>query len=253
VFVEASGTVRLLDFGIARVRELTRERGSTEMGAIMGTPSFMPPEQARGRWDEVDARSDLWALGATMYTLLTGERVRSAQTLNEELLLAMTKPVPPLRRALPGVDAAIGRVIDKALAMERTERFASADEMLRALDASAVRSGRVRGRWGLVAVALLTSAGVAMVAVSETRGAAIVRDDAPRHKADHASRGAEAPASEERLVGNVAADPGPPVVTRHADARGAPSLPTTTSAPAHVDPLPPSTPAPARPVLDRRR
>jgi len=79
VFVETAGGVRLLDFGIARVLELTRERGGTEAGAILGTPSFMPPEQARGRWDEVDARSDLWAVGATMYTLLTGEPVAKRQ------------------------------------------------------------------------------------------------------------------------------------------------------------------------------
>src|SRR5690606_2728497 len=66
------GKVKLLDFGIARVRELTTDPTRTLTEGLMGTPAFMPPEQARGNWAEVDQKSDLWALGATMFTLLTG-------------------------------------------------------------------------------------------------------------------------------------------------------------------------------------
>jgi eukaryotic-like serine/threonine-protein kinase len=54
------GRIRLLDFGIARLRELTSWTGATHGGTAMGTPAFMSPEQARSLWDEVDARSDLW-------------------------------------------------------------------------------------------------------------------------------------------------------------------------------------------------
>ena len=56
----------------------------------MGTPAFMPPEQARGRWDSVGPRTDVWALGATMFTLATGLCIHEAETLNEILLAAMT-------------------------------------------------------------------------------------------------------------------------------------------------------------------
>src|SRR5262249_15491612 len=67
VFLTREGAVKLLDFGIARLDELHPSRVGTEIGITMGTPGFMPPEQARGRWDEVDARSDLWAVGATVF------------------------------------------------------------------------------------------------------------------------------------------------------------------------------------------
>ncbi len=62
----------------------------------MGTPAFMAPEQARGLWDQVDARSDLWAVGATMFSLLTGSEVHTGRTGNEVLIAAATKPAPPL-------------------------------------------------------------------------------------------------------------------------------------------------------------
>ncbi len=80
-------------------------------GATMGTPAFMPPEQARGRWDEVDARSDVWATGATMFALLAGRFVHEAATLNEQLLAAMTRFAPPFASILPELtpEVATGR------------------------------------------------------------------------------------------------------------------------------------------------
>src|SRR5690606_6968872 len=69
----ADGWVKVLDFGIARLHELaTRGTAATQLGDLMGTLEFMPPEQAQGQWDQVDAQSDLWALGAAMHTMLTG-------------------------------------------------------------------------------------------------------------------------------------------------------------------------------------
>ena len=59
VFLTADGGVKILDFGIARVRERTNESSATKTGSLLGTPSFMPPEQARGEWAEVDARADV--------------------------------------------------------------------------------------------------------------------------------------------------------------------------------------------------
>ena len=72
MFLTLSGAVKVLDFGIARARELA---SATVTGTVMGTPGFMPPEQARGQWSVVDARSDVWAVGATMYALLSGKLV----------------------------------------------------------------------------------------------------------------------------------------------------------------------------------
>ena len=83
----------------------------------------MPPEQARGRWDEVDGRSDLWAVGATMFELLSGRRVHDGGTVNEVLLAAMANRAPPVGSVVATVAPAVGYVIDKALRFERERRW----------------------------------------------------------------------------------------------------------------------------------
>lgn len=133
-FLTSNGTVKVLDFGIARIRELqTAAARATRTGDAMGTPAFMPPEQALGNWGDVDVRTDLWALGATMFTLLTGRLVHEAATLNQTLLAAMTKPAPPIRSVMADVPPAVAQVIDRALAFHREERWQSATEMQQAL------------------------------------------------------------------------------------------------------------------------
>jgi serine/threonine-protein kinase len=128
VFVTREGKVKLLDFGIARMIEPGRPR-TTKSGATMGTPAFMPPEQARGRWDLLDGRTDLWAVGATMYIQLTGHQVREADTPNEELLLAMTEPAPSLSELRPDLPPALIELVDKALAFEQEDRWPNARAM----------------------------------------------------------------------------------------------------------------------------
>jgi serine/threonine protein kinase len=129
VFLTRAGVVKVLDFGIARLRELSTVSTATRAGSTMGTPAFMPPEQARGLWDDVDARTDLWAVGATMFTLLTGRLVHEGRTTNEVLLGAMSKLAPPLRSILADVPVAVARVVDKALAYEKSARWADAAKM----------------------------------------------------------------------------------------------------------------------------
>src|SRR5258706_16287717 len=90
VFLTKDARVMVLDFGIAHLRELSMGTRMTQAGRAMGTPSFMPPEQARGKWEDVDAQSDVWAVGATMFTLLAGRYVHQAETMNELLLAAMS-------------------------------------------------------------------------------------------------------------------------------------------------------------------
>ncbi len=128
VFVTRDGKVKLLDFGIARMIEPGRPR-TTQSGATMGTPAFMPPEQARGRWDQLDGRTDLWAVGATMFVQLTGRQVREAQTPNEELLLAMTVPAPSLAEFAPDLPKPLIELVDRALASEQDNRWANARAM----------------------------------------------------------------------------------------------------------------------------
>jgi eukaryotic-like serine/threonine-protein kinase len=101
VFLTRIGIVKVLDFGIARLKELSSTSRATRTGTSMGTPAFMPPEQARGVWEEVDARSDLWAVGATMFSLLSGAEVHTGRTGNEILIAAATKPAPSLASVMP--------------------------------------------------------------------------------------------------------------------------------------------------------
>jgi serine/threonine-protein kinase len=134
VFLTRAGQVKILDFGIARLRELSSTASTaTRSGATMGTPSYMPPEQARGLWDQVDGRSDLWAVGATMFALLSGAEVHSGRTANEVLIAAATQPAPPLASVLPEVSPAVARVVDNALAFEREHRWRDAATMQEAV------------------------------------------------------------------------------------------------------------------------
>src|SRR5580692_274732 len=81
LFVTKAGALKVLDFGIAKVFEQRQTRQSTtRAGMVMGTPAFMAPEQALAHWEEVDGRTDLWAVGATMFTMLSGRHVHDAKT-----------------------------------------------------------------------------------------------------------------------------------------------------------------------------
>jgi serine/threonine protein kinase len=133
IFLTRTGAVKLLDFGIARLRELSTESTATRSGSTMGTPAYMAPEQARARWDEVDSRTDLWAVGATMFKLLTGRVVHMADTVNEQLLAAMTQPAPPIGRLAPTVPIPVVEVVDKALAFDKEDRWVDARAMQRAI------------------------------------------------------------------------------------------------------------------------
>jgi serine/threonine protein kinase len=127
VFLTHEKRVRLLDFGIARVEAATRTH-ATEAGTTLGTPAFMPPEQALGRWAELDGRSDLWSLGATMYLLLSGSPVREPGSMTEQLLGAMTRPVPSLGD-VTSLPRSVVAVVDRALAFHREDRFPDARSM----------------------------------------------------------------------------------------------------------------------------
>jgi serine/threonine-protein kinase len=128
VFLTEDGAVRLLDFGIARVSDPGRPH-TTLLGETMGTPAFMPPEQARGRWDEIDGRTDLWAVGATMFFALCGRPVHRGETANEQLLAAMTEQASSLNDMVPGLPSRLVDVVDRALAFEKTDRWPDARAM----------------------------------------------------------------------------------------------------------------------------
>ncbi|MBL8606132.1 MAG: protein kinase [Myxococcales bacterium] len=147
VFLTRQGTLKVLDFGVARLAdERAPAARRTRTGVLMGTPAFMAPEQARGKWSEVDARTDLWAVGAIMFTLLTGRPVHAGETLHELIVAASMRPAPSLARMMQA-PLSLVRVVDKALAFEKRERFDDATAMLSAVSAAIpdVLATRARG------------------------------------------------------------------------------------------------------------
>lgn len=132
VFITTDGRVKLLDFGIAKLRD-GESVFKTRTGDSMGTPAFMPPEQAAGRWSEVGPHSDLWALGATLFTLLTGQIVHDGDTAQLIMVNAITKPAPSVLSLRADLPAQLAAVIDRSLAFKPTARFSSAQEMRAAL------------------------------------------------------------------------------------------------------------------------
>jgi len=132
VFLTTKGHIKVLDFGFAKVKEAAQAE-STAIGTLLGTPGFLPPERARGQKEEVDARSDIWSVGATIFTLVSGEHVHPET--NPVALLAATaqRPARSLASVAPGVPRAVVDIIDKALAFEKSDRWASAGEMREAL------------------------------------------------------------------------------------------------------------------------
>jgi eukaryotic-like serine/threonine-protein kinase len=133
IFLTQEGIVKILDFGIARVQELAAGSNATRPGSSMGTPAFMPPEQALGRSHEVDARSDIWATGATMFTLLSGELVHQGATSNEQLVRAATAHAPSLASVLPDALPLLVEVVDRALQFEKADRWSTAAAMQEAI------------------------------------------------------------------------------------------------------------------------
>jgi serine/threonine-protein kinase len=134
VFLTVDGRVKVLDFGIARLRSLASETSaSTQAGSLLGTPAFMAPEQALGRWKEVDERTDIWAVGATLFTLLTGRYVHEAEAIQEQLVLAATSKAPTTSSLAPQCPAWLCAIVDRALAFGQSQRFPDARSMQQAL------------------------------------------------------------------------------------------------------------------------
>lgn len=140
---DAPPHVKVLDFGIARTIE---SRGMTIAGAPMGTPAFMAPEQAAGRVDEIDGRTDLFSLGATAFNVLSGHLPHEGETTIDVMGKTANEQARSLREVAPKVSDSIVRIVDKALRLERGERYADAKAMLADVEAALeqLRGGKKR-------------------------------------------------------------------------------------------------------------
>jgi serine/threonine protein kinase len=118
--------VKVLDFGLARLEEATSVTG---VGLALGTPSFMAPEQANGRTKDIDARTDIFAVGATAFRILSGRGVHEADGVLELVARMGTLPAPKLREIAPQVSEPVARIVDRALEFKQEDRYPSAGEM----------------------------------------------------------------------------------------------------------------------------
>ncbi|MFO0682282.1 MAG: serine/threonine-protein kinase [Sandaracinus sp.] len=125
---------KLLDFGIAKVSAAT-DSGSTRTGLMVGTPSYMAPEQVRGERD-VGPRADVWSMGVVLHAAITGRVPFEAESSAAVLARVITERAAPIQTLAPQLRPSVAAVIDRALTFEAHARFADMGEMVAALEAA---------------------------------------------------------------------------------------------------------------------
>jgi serine/threonine-protein kinase len=141
------GRFKVLDFGVARVSEpipdfigQIPEQTMTKTGTALGSCEYMAPEQAIGNNKEIDGRTDLFGLGATLYRLLSGRAIHGDLADMNLMIAAATEEVAKLATVAPDLPPSVCAVVDRALAFTKTQRYPDAATMR--FDVIALRSGR---------------------------------------------------------------------------------------------------------------
>jgi serine/threonine-protein kinase len=142
IFLTTAGHAKLLDFGLARIRDGIVSAVPTLSGIVIGTVGYLSPEQARGVPEEVDVRSEIFGVGAVMFRAMVGRPIHDGPTQIDTLMAAMKDPAPSLRAAHPGAPEALVGVVDRALAFDKADRWRSAREMQTAIRSAYASLGR---------------------------------------------------------------------------------------------------------------
>ncbi|HYQ30849.1 MAG TPA: serine/threonine-protein kinase, partial [Polyangiaceae bacterium] len=129
LFVLRNGRIKVLDFGISRLHDGADPFDSVASGSVMGTPFFMAPEQARADSGEVDARTDLFAVGATLFTLISGQYLYTGDDARQVMIQAATQPARSLASVASGMPQAVIDLVAKAVAYDLAARWESAEAM----------------------------------------------------------------------------------------------------------------------------
>ena len=177
----------VLDFGIALAMRNAGGTRMTQTGVSIGTPQYMSPEQAAGE-RQIDARTDLFALGALLYEMLAGETPHAGPTAQIVIAKVMSGEAPPVTRMRPSVPPYIANAVHQALSRLPADRFANADEFIRALQApdaattltrgsgehtdDVARANRVKRVYAIIATASVLAAG-GTIALTRTPAPAV--------------------------------------------------------------------------------
>src|SRR5688572_25315682 len=136
VMVSFEGDVKLVDFGVAKA---AGQRAQTQVGALKGKLAYLSPEQCRGQ--RVDRRSDIFAFGIFLHELLTGARLFRRDSDYDTMQAIVEEDVAPPSRLRPEVTPSLDRIVMTALAKDPAQRYATAAQIVRAIDAVVLRDG----------------------------------------------------------------------------------------------------------------
>jgi serine/threonine protein kinase len=147
IFITRDGRVKILDFGLAKLVEQRAGEGSdestvthmTDPGTVVGTCAYMSPEQVQGR--TTDFHSDIFALGAVLYEMVTGKRAFAKATAAETMTAILKEDLPPISQSGKQISPALERVVQRCLEKKPEQRFQSASDLAFALDALSDSSG----------------------------------------------------------------------------------------------------------------
>jgi serine/threonine-protein kinase len=252
ILLARTGEVKLGDLGVAK--RAGDAGGAEASGKVLGTPNYMSPEQAQGREAEVDTRADLYALGATLFHLVTGQTPFSGQTPKEIMAKQVSEEPPPARQLAPHLSRACSQLIARLMQKPKELRVQTPTELIAEIDkllgAPAVQPrrvfiGRMRDRprltWAVLGI------GAAACVVAGAMGAiwffgARPRDEDAPKVAQHKAPDKPAPAT-------PPASPRPPAIKTQAEPPkpGPPRPPETKPVPAAKLPAP-QPPAPPKPA-----
>jgi tetratricopeptide (TPR) repeat protein len=192
LMLDKDGRIRLLDFGLASAPDY--ESRLTRDGDVVGTPAYMPPEQAAGRREELSRRSDIYGMGACLYELLTGRQPYEADNAMATLRAIIDEPLLPPSKLRKGLDYDLETVVLVAMAKDQRDRYRTAEEM--AGDLRRLRNGlRIRARrvspvvqtWRSLVRNRRTVAAVSLVVFTVLAGAGLLTMRALRAAKDRAA------------------------------------------------------------------
>jgi TRAP transporter TAXI family solute receptor len=132
VLIDESDEVVVTDFGLAK--QMDSDKGLTATGAALGTPSYMSPEQAAGKSEDQGASTDVYAIGAILYALLTGRPPFQADSVLQTIMQVINRPAPTVRQSHPNIHADLDTIVMKCLEKSPSRRYASAGELAEDLD-----------------------------------------------------------------------------------------------------------------------